>query len=120
MHRRCFRKVVVYDDADSVTLGDLNRRPRSSSVVTPEIDDLARDNFLLHRFGDEMELFHVSIQAEREVRGIRRLNRNRNDMSVLRRLGFSSSFHLHSAHPLRQLHLLVREDLGGSEYAGSR
>src|SRR5258708_36109957 len=49
VHRRCFGKVVVHDDANAITPGNLYGWPRSAAVVAPKIDDSARNDFLFHR-----------------------------------------------------------------------
>src|ERR1700719_4114939 len=101
--------MVVDDDADSIALGNLNRRSRSAAVVTPEIDNSARDDFLLHGLGDEMELLDVSIHPKRKVRNVGCLSRNRNATSMLRRCGFSLSFRQCALSPVRHTCLLGRE-----------
>ena len=74
VHGSCFGKVVIDNDANAITPGNLNGWPRSAAVVTPEINDSARDNFLLHRLGDEMEFLYIPIHAPRQVGDIRRLD----------------------------------------------
>src|SRR5260370_36008425 len=99
MHGRCFGKVVVHDDADAITLIYLNRWSRRTAVVSPEINDSARNDFLFHRLGDEMELLDVPIHAKRKVRDVWRLNKGGNAVTMIRPYG-TPLFHPTSRHPL--------------------
>src|SRR5438128_6442155 len=119
MHGRCFGKVVVHNDADAITLIYLNSWSRRTAVVTPKIHRATWNNFLLHRFGDEMELLNVPIHAKRKVGDVWRLNKNRNAMPTIRHFA-ASLFHLHSPHPLRHIHLLGREHFAGGDDSRSR
>src|SRR5712691_6230422 len=57
VHRRWFRKVVIYDDPDAITLIHLNCRSWSAAVVTPQVYNPAWEYLLFDRFGDEMKNF---------------------------------------------------------------
>src|SRR5712664_794503 len=117
VHRRCFGKVVIHDDANAITPGNLNGWSRSAAVVTPKIDDSARNDFLLHRLGDEMEFLDVSIHAKRKVGHIGCLDWN--GRAVFRDKPFLA-FHLHSGHVPGHLHLLGGQHFRGSENSCSR
>ncbi len=109
--------MVIHDDADAITPGNLNGWPRSAPVVTPKIDDSARNDFLLHRLGNEMELFHVSIHAIRKVRHIGRLDQNGRAVVMDRPF---LAFPIHSGHVPGHLHLFGAQHLRGSENSCSR
>src|ERR1700751_3222666 len=112
--------MVVNDDADSIALANLNRRSRSAAVVPPEVDNSTGNDFLLHRFGDEMEFLHVSVHPKRKFGNIRRQDRNRNAPSILRRCSFSLSFRQYLLSPVTHTCLLGRERFGRSEYSCPR
>jgi len=76
VHRGRFGKVIVHDDANSITLVHLNRRPGSAAVVTPEVNDPARKNLLFNRLGNEMEFLNVPVHSPGKLRNIRRFHRN--------------------------------------------
>src|SRR5712692_692934 len=103
MHRSRFGKVVIHNDADAITPGNLNGWSRSAAVVSPEVHDTARDDLLLDGFSDEMEFLYISVHAPRQVADIRRLDWNGRAVVMGRPF---LAFHIHSGHVSRHLHLL--------------
>src|SRR6266566_6078660 len=68
--------MVVHDDPNTIALVHLNRRTRSAAVVTPEVNDPAREYLLFNRFGNEVEFLCVSVHAPRKLRNIWRFHGN--------------------------------------------
>src|SRR5438270_12282683 len=112
VHRSRFGKVVIHDDANAIALGNLNGWPRCAAVNTPEINDSARNDFLLHWLGDEMEFLDVAIHTPRQVGDIRRLDSYGRTVVMD---GPLLAFHTHSGHVPVHLHLLRGEYLRGSK-----
>src|SRR5216683_6868552 len=117
VHRRCFGKVVIHNDANAIAPGNLNGWPRSAAVVTPKIDDSARDNFLLHWLGNEMEFLYIPVHAPRQVGDVRRLDKNGRAVVMDRPF---LAFHIHSGHVPGHLHLLGGKYFRGSEKSRSQ
>lgn len=63
--------MVVDNDADAVSLDDLNRRARSTAVETPEIDRFVRCDLLSYRLSNEMKYFYSVIYREQQIFQIR-------------------------------------------------
>src|SRR6516225_8711591 len=59
--------MILKDDPDSVALIRLNRRPRSTTVETPEIENAARYDRLLYGFSGQIKDLDVAIHRERQV-----------------------------------------------------
>jgi len=76
VHRGRFGKVIVHNDPNAIALVHLNRRARSAPVVTPEVNDPARNYLLFNRFGDEVEFLNVSVHAPGKLRNVRRFHRS--------------------------------------------
>src|SRR5258708_16707309 len=102
VHRGCFGKVVIHDDANAITPGNLYGWARRAAVVTPKIDDSARNDFLLYRFGNEMKFLDIAIHAKRKVGHIGRLYQHGRAV-VLHRTFLA--FPIHSGYVPGHLHL---------------
>ncbi len=109
--------MVVHNEANAIALVHLNRGPGSAAVVTPQINDFARNNFLLYRLGDEMEFLDVAIEAKRKVGYIWRLRKHRS-VAVMHSLPLR--FHFHAGHVPMHLHFLGGQHFRGSENSCSR
>ena len=67
---RRLREAVLEQDADTVTLRDLDRGSRVASVVPPHVHDPAGDELRLHRFRDEPEHLDAVVQLPRQLRHV--------------------------------------------------
>src|SRR5579859_1005624 len=112
--------MVIHNDAHAITPRNLNGWPRSAAVVTPKIDNSARNDFLLHWLRNEVEFLDLSIHPKWQVRHIGRLDKNGSAVGVVGLLHSPLSFRLRSLHPVGHIHLLGGEHSRGCKHACSR
>ena len=76
VHGGGFGKVVIHDDPHPVSLVHLDRRPGNAAVIAPEVYDLAWDQLLLHRLGDEVKLLRTTDHSPGKLGNIRSFNQH--------------------------------------------
>src|SRR5207248_853661 len=76
VHRGRFGQVIVNDDANTVSLIDLNGRSGSAAVEAPQNQCLIGSDLLLHWLGNQMKHFDAVIHGEWQIRYIRSLHRH--------------------------------------------
>src|SRR5688572_7239274 len=71
MHAEAFRQTVLDDESDSVTLDDLDRRPRDAAVESPRVDDAAWNELCANVFHGDVEDLDTVLHVPRHLWHVR-------------------------------------------------